>query len=342
MGYIISMIFAVIVCSIAFFIGRMMSKQSERFGDSEWKESDIRTLGKVLVLAAMIVFTMWVGIHTLLASIKQVPAGHVGIVYTFADITGQKGEGLQWIFPWKQIRTESVQIQKYTTADVPRDLIQQIGGAGATAVPEGHVGCFSSDTQDVFIKGSLNFRVSKQTIQDLLRNIGPNWRDVIIAPRLVNFLKEETVVYTTVDVAPNREVIRTSVRDRLYDELDQYSIIVEDFLLDNVDFRSEFKESIENKQIAKQQALEEEARVEKERQKGLQALALAEGRAQAIMVEADAQAYANNVLADSLRGEDEVLQYKLIEQLAPGIRTIILPSGQEFLLDLSTLGGIPE
>lgn len=323
MGWIISIIIASIVALILLVVGWAL-RGSE--------DSEERNYGAIFLGAVLVVAVFWIGGHSIGASIKQVDVGHVGIVYTFKNITGQTGEGLQWIAPWQTLRVESVQVQKYTTADLPLDQLSGI------AVPVGHVAAASKETQDVFIKASLIFRVSPDTIQTLLRNVGANWRDRIVAPNLLNFLKEETARYNSVDVIPSRETIRLAVKDRLKGELSKYSIDVQDFLVDNISFRSEFMVAIENKQIAKQQALEQEAKVEMQHQIGLQAQAKAEGDAAAIKITADANAYANTVLAESLKNQEEVIAYTLVKNLAPGIKVMILPSGQNFLLDLKSLG----
>jgi regulator of protease activity HflC (stomatin/prohibitin superfamily) len=332
MGWIVSIIIVGVITAVALVAGIMFRQRegtTEFFEDSPIENNKI---GTILIVGALVLFGVWGGLHTILASVKQVDAGHVGIVYTFKNITGQTGEGLQWIAPWQGLRVESIQVQKYSTADLPIDQLSGI------AVPAGHAATASKETQDVFIKASLIFRVSPDTIQALLRNVGANWRDRIVAPNLLNFLKEETARYNSVDVIPSREMIRLAIKDRLKNELAKYSIDVQDFLIDNISFRSEFMVAIENKQIAKQQALEQEAKVEMQHQIGLQAQAKAEGDAAAIKITADANAYANTVLAESLKNQDEVIAYTLVKNLAPGIKVMILPSGQNFLLDLKSLG----
>lgn len=324
MLWIISIIFASLVSLVLLGVGLMNPKFKDEDGE--------HSIGALLVAAALVLFVVWGGGHTIAASVKQVDVGHVGIVYTFKNITGQTSEGLQWIAPYQNLRVESVQVQKYSTADVPIDQLSGI------AVPVGHVATASKETQDVFVKASLIFRVSSDTIQSLLRNVGANWRDRIVAPNMLNYLKEETAKYNSIDIIPSREEIRLALRDKLSVELAKYSIDVQDFLIDNIGFRSEFMVAIENKQIAKQQAMQAEALVEQQRQIGLQALAKAQGEAAAIKVTADANAYANTVLAESLKNQQEVIAYTLVKNLAPGIKTIILPSGQNFLLDLKALG----
>jgi regulator of protease activity HflC (stomatin/prohibitin superfamily) len=299
-------------------------------------DDEIKFIGKVLVVVAIVVFILWFVISIPAWSVHQVPAGYVGIIYTFQDITGQTGSGLQFIPPWCGFRTESTQWQTFTSADLTQDIIQKIGGGEGTAVPKGYIGTFSSETQDVFTFCTLLFRVSATDIRNLLRTVGPNWRNIMIAPKFANFVKEETVKYNTVDIAPSREKIRLAIRDRLKPELAHFSIEAGDFLINNLDFRSEFKQAIENKQIATQNALREVANVEKQRQIGLQAKAMAIGVADSIRTMADANSYTNRVLRESL--SDQVIAYTWAQKIPQNIQVALIPAGQGFLLDMKSMG----
>ena len=74
---------------------------------------------------------------------------------------------------------------------------------------------FSEESQDVFVRASLNVRVSPQTIQELYRTVGPNFFNVLVESRVIQNFKDETVKYKSVEIAPNRENIRKAVRERL-------------------------------------------------------------------------------------------------------------------------------
>src|SRR5690606_6067099 len=121
----------------------------------------------------------------------------------------------------------------------------------------------------------------------------------------------------------------------------QYGIIVEAVNITNFEFSQAFTQSIEAKVVAVQRALEAENRLRQieieARQREAQAkgeanakIAEAEGQAQAILTVAEAQAEANKLINDSIT--DELVRYNLVDRLSPGISTIVLPSGQDFIL----------
>ncbi len=307
MAWFISMAFAIVICGVGVLIGRAMRKESE----SGSPEAD---RGLIVLIIAAAVFVLWVGAHTAFASLRQIEAGNVAVVYQFGEIVSQKSEGLQWILPWQEIRTESIRVQ--------RARFDNISG-------------FSKETQDVFVSATVNYSVSPRAVQELFRTVGPNWFDTLVETRVNNFFKQEMVKFDTVEIAPNREVIRANVSTKLADDLQQFSITINDLLIDNIDFSPEFKNSIEQKQIATQDALREQERVVQAEFEAEQAVAKAQGEADAIRIRAEGQAAANRLLEESLTAQ--VIQFLAVEKLAPNIQIALIPSGEGIILDPATL-----
>jgi prohibitin 2 len=315
MIWIVSMVFAVLVSGAVFFTGRALRAEA----DPKSPEAD---RGLLVMLGGVVLFAIWVGGHTAFASIRQVEAGSVVIVYQFGEIVDQRAEGLKFIAPWQDTRTESIQTQ--------RRQFDNISG-------------FSKETQDVFITATLNYSVAPTAVQNLYRNVGADWFDRLIPTRINQFFKAETVLFDTTDIAPNREIIRENVRQRLLADLAQFSITVEDLLIDNIDFNPAFKTSIEAKQIASQDALRELERVNQAEAEAQQVVAKATGDAEAIRVLAAGQADANDLLAASLT--DRVIQFQALEKLADNIQIALIPSGENIIIDpaalLGTVGSSP-
>lgn len=304
MGWIILVALMAVVGGALWFLGRWF-KNSDN--------ADDQRVGNIMRWAVLVPVVV-VSASTFAFSFYQIPAGSVGVVYSFGAIRGQIEEGPQFIAPWRKVITQSIKVERH--------VFERLES-------------FSQETQDVFVKATLNIRVSPLTVQELHRTVGPEYFDVLVAPRVAQNFKDEIVKFKSVDIAPNREIIRHSVAERLKKELSPYSIEIVDLLLDNVDFRPEFKAAIEAKQIATQRALEEEQKVSMERYKAEQAVERAKGEGNAILAVAEKQAEANSKLAASLT--PELVQYALIQKLAEKIQVMILPNGQNFILDPSML-----
>jgi regulator of protease activity HflC (stomatin/prohibitin superfamily) len=268
---------------------------------------------QMVVLGALVVsaFTIWNMVY-------QVPAGHSGIVYAFGGIVGQRGEGLQWVAPWQEVKYASVQVQGHSFPKLES---------------------FSKQSQDVYVAATINVQVSPQNIQDLYRDVGRDYFNVLVRPRLFQAIKDETVKYDSVDIAPNRENIRKAVRERLTKELEAHSISVQDLLIDNISFSPKFQDAIEEKQRQSQLALAEREKVAGEKAKADQAIEQARGQAQAILVNAEKQAEANRKLAESIT--PEYIQYLFASKLAPNVSVMMVPSGQPFILSPDMLKRAP-
>jgi len=270
------------------------------------KVPNLGAIGAAGIVGLAVIFT---GIR----SVKIVKAGDVAVVRTFGNITGQRDEGLNLIAPWQSVNHESIRIQNARFDDIS---------------------AFSAETQDVFATIEINYRVDVEAVQDLIRVVGVNWFDTLIDGRVQNFFKEETVKFETDEVAPNREVIRRRTQDRLSESLQPYSIVVTELLIVNVTFSPAYIQSIEDKQIATQQALKAEeevaitkAEADKERER-------ARGVRDATVIEAEGINEANELIRASL--SPEVLQYLAITQFNDNVSIALIPSGDNLLIDPSS------
>ncbi len=246
-------------------------------------------------------------------SVVVVAAGEVAVVRTFGDITGQRGEGLNLVAPWQTLNRESIRVQSARFENVS---------------------AFSAETQDVFATLEINYRVEARAVQDLQREVGTGWFDVLIEGRLQNFFKEETVKFETDLVAPNREAIRTATQERLSAALERYSIEVTELLIVDISFSPEYVQSIENKQIATQQALQAVEEVATTRAEADKAREEAQGISDATVIEAEGVAAANDLINGSLT--PEVLQYLAITEFNDNVTIALVPSGEGLLLDPSS------
>jgi regulator of protease activity HflC (stomatin/prohibitin superfamily) len=296
------MIWIVIVVLSVLVIG-IFGKLINLANEADWASAPYFKSWRIIIAAFILVYTC-------IAIGCQIPTGHIGIVYEFGAIKGQVEEGFQMIAPWRSVKVENIQIQSH---------------------PFKKLACFSKESQTVNVDATLNIRVSKEAIQTLFRTVGPSYFTVLVSPRVLQNFKDAIVKYNAIEVAPSREAIRKNVAARLESELKEYSIEVVDLLLDNVDFLPAFEQAIEAKQIATQKALEEEQKIRVETNKALQAVERAKGEGSAMLAKAEKEAEANRKLAESLT--PNLLQYTLINKLAGNVNVIMMPAGQNFILD---------
>jgi regulator of protease activity HflC (stomatin/prohibitin superfamily) len=183
----------------------------------------------------------------------------------------------------------------------------------------------SEETQPVYAVVTLNYRVSDQAIQELYTEVGSGFFAKVVAPRVFQVFKNETVKFRSVAVAPNREDIRGEVQAELDRQLEDFSIDVVDFLINDLEFPQAFTEAIERKQVATQDALAAQQKVAQSKAEAQQEIERARGQAAAQRLRANALTTKNL--------QFEALQ--IFKENPPQI--VFLPAGQGNLLDPSSL-----
>jgi len=293
-GYVIFTGIVLAIAAIAIGVARGMRKS---------EDPEAVRAGQIILVASLVIAPLFVVAFTVVESFHSVRAGYVGVIYQFGNIVGQTEAGLVTTWPWQNVQEANVQVQRAQFSDLE---------------------AFTSETQDVFIVATMNYRVDPASIQDLYRGVGANYFEKLIPTRVNQLFKDETVKYNAVNIAPNREKIRRQVRERLAKELAQYSIHVEDLLIDNIKFSPEFTQAIEDKQIATQQAQAAQNRVREAKFKAQQLIEQAQGEAKAFALK-------NRTLTPL------IVQQNAIDKLNPNIEVVILPSGSNFLLPAGLL-----
>ncbi len=304
--------------------------------------------GIVTVAAVAVMLFGSVGL-TLFTSYNQVPAGQVAVVSEFGKIVGQVGEGPQFIAPWRDARLVNIKVQRASFNDASSGF--------------GSIAAASAETQNVFFNVTLNWQVSPDAVQGLMREVGPNFFDTLVPTRVRNEFKTEVVKFTAVDVTRKREEIRVAVAAALSSDLATFSISVVSLQIDDIAYESAFEQSIEAKQVATQDALraqevvaqrtaeaaqaeaqaigEAAAQVARAEGEKLSAILSAEGEkearilraeaeAESLILEGTAKAEANSAIAASLTSD--LIQFEALKQL-DGVEIALLPAGSNFLLD---------
>lgn len=172
------------------------------------------------------------------SSARSVPAGYVGIRTQFGAVTGKTLQaGLNLKLPFIQgIEVMDCRIQKIE--------------ADAFAA--------SKDLQTVTSKIAVNFSINPEMAQDLYKEVGVNYRSVIIEPAVQEVVKMVTAQYTAENLISLRGEVSQKMTQLLSEKISNKGIVVNDFNVLNFDFSEDFNDAIEQKQIAQQQALKAE------------------------------------------------------------------------------------
>jgi prohibitin 2 len=145
-------------------------------------------------------------------------------------------------------------------------------------------------------------------------------------------------IYPIGEILPKREEIRQTAMKKLGENLAKYHIIVDDIYFANIRFSPEYERAIEAKQVAQQQVETHKQILAQREIEAQQKVATAKGDAEAILVVAQEQAKANEVLSRVLT--PILVSYKSIERwngVLPQVAGGALP-----FIELGKMSGILE
>ena len=212
-----------------------------------------------------------------------VPAGERGVLLQFGAVQERiLEEGLHPLVPLAQsVKLLSVRVQS---------LAVQTEAA-------------SKDLQDVGAEVALNWHAQPQAVNSLYQRIGDleQMSGTVIRPAIEDSLKAVLASFTAEQLVTERGTVKEAIRALLSERLAHYNLSLDDVDLLQVDFSARFREAVEAKQVAEQEA----KRAEYE---ALRAQRQAEGR----VFLARGQAQAQELLQSSLT--PEVLEHEAIER----------------------------
>ncbi|MDL2317503.1 hypothetical protein LJC74_00220 [Eubacteriales bacterium OttesenSCG-928-A19] len=226
----------------------------------------------VAVIVLLVIFTSFV----------TVPAGHTGVVVTMGRVSDNVlSDGLHFKLPWQNVILIDNRTQKASL----------------------RTQAFSSDIQQVEINVSVNYSVDRETSQNLYKNVGVNYYDTVMLPRIMENVKGTFSKYTAENLVGAREMLSKQVKDLLTPEMKNYGIEVLSVAIEDVDFTDAFTDAVESKQVAEQTKLkveiEQAEKLMVEKTTAERAVVTANADAEVAKINADAKAYAQRVQAEA-------------------------------------------
>jgi len=195
----------------------------------------LKTISRVLACVILLIFLA-------ISCVSYVPTGYTGIVTTFGkvhDVT--LDAGINFHAPWDKVITMDNREQR-----VPFTMQ-----------------AFSSDIQEVSISGSVNLNIDKSTAMNLYREVGTNYLNILVMPRISEEVKSVISKYTAEGLIVNRNNLSIEMADLLKTALAKQGINILSVAVEDVDFSDAFTNAVEAKQVATQE--KQKAQTEQER-----------------------------------------------------------------------------
>jgi len=188
------------------------------------------TVGRNTKLGAILIPVL---VFTAIASLTVVGTGEIAVMTRFGRVTGQElGEGLHLKMPIDRANKYDVKVQKET--------------AEAAAA--------SKDLQDVNTVLVINYKLKAGKVSEIHRTIGIDYKDKLIDPALQEVFKASTAKFDATQLITDRAQVKQDTLKLLEKRLDDFGITVINVSITNFSFSSEFSKSIEDKQVAQQNA----------------------------------------------------------------------------------------
>jgi regulator of protease activity HflC (stomatin/prohibitin superfamily) len=293
----------------------------------------LSTLVIVLLVAAILLTALGAGI-------VFIEPDQMAIVVTVIGKGGIRQDaltaGLHWIIPFaERVEKYSILNQTYTMSAVGTE--GQVSGDDSIQVR-------TKDGQQVYIDASVIYAIDPLKTTDLYRTWRFDYENGLVRPQSRGVIRNVASQYGVEEiVSTKRDEMQAAITEELTAIFADNNLVLRDFVLRNIRFSDEYALAVEQKQIAEQQAQQAKFVVESKKQEAEQARQVAQGQADAAviaaqgaaearLIQAKAEAEANQLLSQSLT--PTLLQYQYILKLAPGVQTIFVPSGNQFILPL--------
>jgi regulator of protease activity HflC (stomatin/prohibitin superfamily) len=249
--------------------------------------------------------------------------------------------GLRWIIPFvENVITYPISNQTYTMS---------IATAEGQVQGDDSVAARTSDGQEIFVDASVLYAIDPDQVIQVHIKWQNRYTTDLVRAQARGIIRDAVSQFGVEEVITSQrfELVR-QIRQAMAAKLAENGLVLVDFVLRNITFSPEYAASVEQKQIAEQQAQQARFVVEQRKQEAEQARQSAQGLADAAVIrakgdadariiQAEAEAKALELIAAALRDNPDLITYQYVTKLAPGVQVMLVPNNAPYLLPLPTL-----
>jgi regulator of protease activity HflC (stomatin/prohibitin superfamily) len=268
--------------------------------------SPARPFSGVAKIAGIIILIVGV----VIASTIQIGPGEVGVQKLFGKVSNSTLEsGLNFKNPFVEVVTFDIRTENYTMSGVADE---------GTKTGDDAIRVLSADGLEVVIDLTVLYRVISTEAPRILRELGTDYRNVIVRPICRTKIRDNAVYYDAVALySSKRDEFQARIYKSIEDDFKSRGLILEQLLVRNIVLPESVKTTIESKINAEQEAQKMTFVLQKEKQE-----------AERKRVEAQGIADYQKILSTGL--SDKQLQYEMIKAIAtsPNAKLIIMNGGK--------------
>lgn len=202
------------------------------------------------------------------SGMTQIGPGNRGVKVTWGEVQpGSLPEGFYFYTPFKD---------KIVEFDAKERVFSN------------RLNAFSYDIQSVEISYAITYYPQRDKLDVLYRDYGIEYADKILKPIIYNSIKEIGGQYTATEMITKRADLTRKINDKIIEEAGKRFIVVTKVDIVDMNFTKEFKDAIEAKVIAVQQAEQAKNVTVRIEEEAKQRIIQAEAEAKSIQIRSEA------------------------------------------------------
>ena len=268
---------------------------------------------RILRIVAFVILA----VGLLSSCVIQIAPGQIGVQTIFGKVMDQVlPSGLHVINPFVVVKRFDVRTENYTMSGVADEGNQS--GDDAIRV-------LTSDGLELTMDVSVLYRVISNRAPDILRNIGEDYRNVIVRPITRTKIRDNATYYTAIDLYSNkREEFQKKIFDGIESDFKPRGLELQQLLVRNITLPESIKQAIEEKIQAEQAAQKMQFVLQREQQE-----------AERKRVEAQGISDYQRIVSATLTNNQ--LQYEMIK----AYKELALSNNGKVLIMGDMKGGVP-
>lgn len=207
----------------------------------------------------------------------------------------------------------------------------------------------SVDGQEVALDITVLYAINPEKVNTLHVRWQTGYQDNFVRPTVRGIVRQVVSGFQAEDIyGTGRAEMELQMTDAVGDRFDAEGLILTDLVVRDISFSELFRQAIEQKQIADQEAQRAQLQIRQRENEANQLraqangqrdarVAEAEGEAQAIVLQAQAEAEALRLVSEQIAANPSLIQYLYVQNLSDNVNIALVPANSPFLFDFNSL-----
>jgi len=276
--------------------------------------------GKLIRLGVIVL----VAVFLLSQALVIIDAGTVGVVKRLGAVRGEMAPGLHLIIPLVDKVVILPTLKKtYEASEIP--------GESKADYPDIIITALTSDGQQIRVGITARFMIAPGKAAWIVQNLGTEveYVEKVVKTEIRGLGRRVPTKFADYDLDTKRSYeAQQAIFDEIAPKFADNGLILDELVLRNISFTTEYAKTLEEKQIALENISTEKNKLEQEKIRKEQKIVAAEGDAKSIEIRQLA-----------LTKNPTIIQWEFVQKLAPNISWGVLPQNVVPMLNMQNLTG---